>query len=152
MSDPVQFESATPRFALPLLFAGQAQKEFFVNEALLRADLLLQCVVEAEVQAPPTAPTAGQAWLVGDAPEGVFAGHTGAIAGWTNDGWRFVAPREGSRVFDRSRLCFRLYSGSWRSPSSPTPAVGGTVVDSEARGAIAAILEALAASGVIAAT
>ncbi len=44
MSDPVQFEGATPRFALPLLFAGQAQKEFFVNEALLRADMVLHGV------------------------------------------------------------------------------------------------------------
>jgi Protein of unknown function (DUF2793) len=151
MSDPIQFESATPRFALPLLFVGQAQKEFFVNEALLRADLLLHCVIEGEVQTVPAAPVAGQAWLVGDDPQGSFAGHAGAIAGWTNDGWRFVAPRDGVRVFDRSQLCFRLHAGSWRLPASPAPASGGTVVDTEARAAIASILDALTEAGLVAA-
>lgn len=150
MSDPIQFETVTPRFALPLLFAGQAQKEFFVNEALLRADLLLHCVVEGRTQTPPAAPTAGQAWLVGEAPEGAFVGHGDAIAGWTNDGWRFVAPRDGLRVFDRSEICFRLYSAGWRLPASPAPATGGAVVDTEARAAIASILGALAEAGLVA--
>ncbi|MET0180032.1 MAG: DUF2793 domain-containing protein [Novosphingobium sp.] len=151
MSDPIQFESATPRFALPLLFVGQAQKEFFVNEALLRADLLLHCVIEGQAQTPPSAPVAGQAWLVGGNPSGAFAGQAGAIAGWTNDGWRFVPPRDGLRVFDRSEDCFRLYSGGWRLPASPAPATGGTVIDTEARAAIAAIVAKLAEAGLVAA-
>ncbi len=62
MSDPIVFETATAKFELPLLFAGQAQKEFFVNEALSRADLLLHCAIEGETAAPPPAPQAGQVW------------------------------------------------------------------------------------------
>lgn len=38
MTEPVVFTSASPRFAIPLLFAGQAQKEVFVNEAHLRTE------------------------------------------------------------------------------------------------------------------
>lgn len=149
MSDPIQFEGATPRFALPLLFAGQAQKEFFVNEALLRADLLLHPVIEGEVQSPPPGPVAGEAWLVGDAPLGAFAGQAEAIAGWTSAGWRFVAPHDGLRVFDRSEQCFRLYAGGWRAPTGAEAPTGGTTIDLEARAALVALIEVLANAAVI---
>src|SRR5688500_6166183 len=121
MSDPLIFENRTPAYGLPLLFTGQSQKEFFVKEALLRAELLLHCVIEGEVQAPPLAPTAGQAWLVGNAPEGGFTGRAGAIAGWVDGGWRFIEPRDGLRIFDRSTNSFRLFSGTWRHPQAPLP-------------------------------
>ena len=53
MSDPVLFESASPRFALPLLYSGQAQKEIFVNEAFSHVDALLHCSIEEEMASPP---------------------------------------------------------------------------------------------------
>ena len=40
MSLPVDFDTATARHGFPMLVAGQAQKEFFVNEALARIDAL----------------------------------------------------------------------------------------------------------------
>lgn len=150
MSDPLPFDDATPRFALPLLFAGQAQKEFFVNEALLRSDLLLHCAIESETSAPPPSPLPGQAWLVGGAPEGDFAGHPGELAGWTEAGWRFVKPRDGLRVFDRSRGSFRVYIGAWLAPVAPTPPTGGATVDVEARAVLAAIVEKLVETGLLA--
>ena len=151
MSDPMPFESTTPRFALPLLFAGQAQKEFFVNEALLRTDLLLQCAVEGRVPSPPTAPVAGQAWLVGAPAAGAFAGYEHAIAAWTEGGWRFFAPIAGMRVFDRSLRAFRLFvDGAWRSPGAVAAPAGGGTIDAKARATLTQVLERLAEAGILA--
>jgi hypothetical protein len=41
MSDPLTFENSSPRFGLPFLYVGQAQKEFYVNEALARHSIAL---------------------------------------------------------------------------------------------------------------
>ena len=70
--------NATARFALPLLHAGQAQKELFHNEALVLADGLLQPCVEAlGLDTPPPSPAPGQCWIVGDSPTGAWAGFGG---------------------------------------------------------------------------
>ena len=150
MSDPITFDSVTPRLALPLLFAGQAQKEFTVNEALLRADLALHCTIEDEVAAPPTSPVAGQAWLVATAPTGAFAGHAAAVAGFTANGWRFIAARSGLRVYDKASLCFRHYTDSWQLCVVPATPSGGTTIDQEARAAFGNLLAKLVSAGILA--
>ena len=150
MSDPLPFESATPRFALPMLFAGQAQKEFFVNEALLRADLLLHCAVEGRLASEPAAPSAGRAWLVGAPASGAFLGHEHEIAAWTEGGWRFFAPVDGLRVFDRSLGAFRVFiTGAWDEPAPVAPPTGGATVDVEGRAALTRVIDKLVASGVL---
>jgi hypothetical protein len=162
--------NATARFALPLLHAGQAQKELFHNEALLLADALLQpCVEAVGVDTPPAEPVAGQCWIVGDVPAGAWAGSAGALALWSEGGWRFAAPREGMAVWVAGEeLVARRVSGAWhlgrlaaaqlvidgeqvvgpREPAIDEPD-GGSVVDGEARAAIEAILQALRAHGLI---
>ncbi len=150
MSDPIPFDNATPRLALPLLFAGQAQKEFTINEALLRADLALHCTVEGEVAVPPPAPLAGQAWLVAANASGAFAGHTSAIAGFTAGGWRFIAARPGLRVYDQASACFRHFTTAWQRCVAPATPSGGTTIDEQARTAIASLLEKLVTAGILA--
>jgi len=150
MSDPIAFDDTTPRLDLPLLFAGQAQKEFTVNEALLRADLAIQCVVEGERDDPPPTPVPGLAWLVGATPSGEFAGHAAAIAGWSEAGWRFVAAAVGLRVFDKSAACFRHYDGAWRLPALLAAPSGGATIDAEARAALVNLIETLADAGIFA--
>ena len=132
--------------------AGQAQKEFTVNEALLRADLALHCTIEGEVAAPPANPLAGQAWLVATAPTGAFAGHAAAVAGFTANGWRFIAARTGLRVYDKASLCFRHYTDSWQRYVVPATPSGGTTIDKEARTAFGNLLAKLVSAGVLAAS
>ncbi len=162
---------ATPRLGLPLLAAGQAQKEVYHNEALTVIDALLQPAVETVGDdAPPPAPAEGQSWLVGGAPTGVWAGHANALATWTGGGWRFGPPREGMSIWVSDRgLWARWSMGAWtlgivaataveigglqvvgsRQAAIPEPA-GGSSIDDPARAAIGAILAALRGHGLIA--
>lgn len=161
----------TPRFALPLLAAGQAQKELFHNEALMTLDLLVQATAETLGDtAPPKAPGAGQSWIVGLDPTGAWSGQAGTVAGWTDGGWRFVPPGEGMRLWVRAAGQFADYrAGGWQlgriaaaalsiggvqvvggqQPAIADPATGSTV-DQAARTTLHAVLEALRAHGLIA--
>ena len=165
MSDDI-----TPRLALPLLQPGQAQKETTHNEALALLDLAVQAsVLAVGTDAPPANPLAGNAWIVGTAPTGGWVGQARAIAGWTSGGWRFVAPRDGMAVWSvADGQVARFASGAWtigvlagsrvsiggvdvvgtRQPAIPDP-VGGTVVDTQARATIIAILSCLRGHGLI---
>ena len=148
MSVPLTFDIASPRFSLPLLFAGQAQKEVFVNEALAITDALLHCAIEGEADAPPGSPSDGDAWLVGLAPNGPWTGQEGRIACWQAGNWLFVQPRDGMRVLDRSSGQEIRFHGIWRRPSVPLEPSGGSVVDSEARAAIQQLIAALRLTGI----
>lgn len=151
MSDPIQFDSTTPRFGLPMLFSGQAQKELFVNEAHALVDSLLHSAIEGIAAAPPASPADGANWLVASGPSGAFAGQTGKLACRQAGNWLFVAPRDGMRVLNRATGQEMRYFGSWKIPARPAAITGGTVIDSESRAAIVAILSAMESAGLIAA-
>lgn len=135
------------RLNLPYLEAGQAQKEWTHNEALALIDIAVQASVEAVgVDAPPVSPAAGACWIVGATPVGAWAEHAGAIAGWTEGGWRFVAPRVGMAAWSRAdATTARFAEARWRlDRSAPVPApAGGATVDAECRAAVAAMLAAM---------
>lgn len=161
----------TNRLALPLLAAGQAEKELAHNEALLRLDIATQSVVEsAGLAAPPSSPVAGRCWIVAAGASGGWTGRDGAIAGWTDNGWRFVLPAPGWRAWVADRGHAMRYDGAgWiddearsggyfvagdqvlsaRQAAIGNP-VGGVTPDGEARVAISSILAALRAHGLIA--
>ena len=160
---------ATPRLALPLLAAGQAQKEITHNEALARLDLAVHgTVIAFAAEIPPEAPLPGQCWILGDAPQDAWSGHGGEVAGWTEGGWRFVPPCEGMRLWLGESDGFALFSGgNWRLGRTygrlfvegvqvigPRAAAimepsGGTVVDAEARASILAVLNVMRAHGLV---
>lgn len=150
MPDPIVFTSTSPRHALPLLFAGQAQKEVFVNEALALADALLHPAVEGEINDPPVTPAEGESWLVGAMPTGAWEGRAGALACFQAGNWIFAAPRDGMAALDRSTGQRILFRSGWQRPATPAEPVGGATVDLEARAAIVDLIGALVAGGFLA--
>lgn len=148
MSDPLIFDSATPRFGLPLLFAGQTQKEVYVNEAHALADAILHCAVNGELAAPPASAAEGDCWLVAASATGPWAGQDGKIASRQGGNWLFIAPRDGLRVLDRSTGQDRRYHGAWRQAALPVTPNGGSTIDAEARSAIAILIESLRQAGI----
>lgn len=149
MSDPISYSFATPRLGLPLLFAGQSQKEVTVNEALSKIDMLLTGAVDGTLANPPESPLIGSSWIVGSGPTGIFAGRTDQIAGWTDGGWRFIQPTVGLRVYDRELAVIRLFSGGWNEVVAPSAPAGGAIIDVEARACLAALLGTLIETGII---
>lgn len=160
------------RLGLPLLAAGQAQKEVTHNEALALADMLIQPVVQSVAPASvPATPAAGECWIVGSSATGAWSGHDGELACWTGGGWRFAAAFEGMRIWSLADGVFvHRTATAWDTGQEHVDALfvrgekvvgergaaianptGGSVVDGEARTAVASILGALRAHGLIAA-
>lgn len=149
MSDAISFTSTSPRFGLPFLFAGQAQKEISVNEAHALADMLLHPAIVAEQGDPPASPEEGQCWLVGTEATGVWAGHEGEIACLQSGTWLFAAPRNGMSIFDEETAQLRRFHDGWHSAAPVNSAENGTIIDTEARTAISGLIAALMAAGIL---
>ncbi|MCP1468709.1 hypothetical protein J3E64_000376 [Sphingobium sp. OAS761] len=160
----------TPRWALPLLFAGQAQKELFHNEALATIDALLHGRAEsADLPEPPAAPEPGQCWIVAEGGMGDWAGRDGDVACWTDGGWRFTVPAAGLTldIGDRDHGLFHdgvewrasavrddgFYLDDQRIVGERQDAIagpeGGAVIDEEARSSINMVLAVLRVHGLI---
>jgi hypothetical protein len=159
---------ASARFGLPFILPGQAQKEFYHNEALALLDAALHpAVEEGPIATPPGAPAEGQSWIVGESATGAWGGQEWRIATWTAAGWRFVAPVPGMLAWNLDAGCWLTWSGTgWsdgelaasalhvdgqqivgpRLAAVPTPS-GGTIIDVEARAAIDALTATLRSHG-----
>lgn len=148
----------TSRLELPLLVAGQGQKDITHNEALVALDALLHArVVSREISVPPSAPAAGDCWLVAAGASGAWAGGDGRLACWTAGGWRLLALPEGASLWVSDEAArVRKVSSGWAVEApigapvdAVASAVGGVVVDEEARAVLHSLLERLQQLGLI---
>ena len=149
MPDPIHFVSTSPRHRLPLLFSGQIQKEFAVNEAHALTDALLHLAIEGEASAPPVTPAEGDCWLIHAPASGAWEGQDGMLACRQSGTWLFATPRDGMRAFNRATGQDWRYADGWQVAAPIAAPVDGAIVDSEARSAIGAILQALATAGIL---
>jgi hypothetical protein len=99
--------SETPRLALPLIAAAQAQKHVTHNEALGLVDALVHLAVKDRgLAAPPAGAETGDRHIVAAGASGAWAGHGGHVAEREEGTWRFLVPRAGwlAWVEDERRL------------------------------------------------
>ena len=158
------------RLGIGYLQAAQIQKEATVNEGFAAIDIAVSAAIDSFLlDTPPASPAIGSCHIVGGEPGGAWAGHALALAGYTEGGWRFIAPVDGLAAFDKASGQFAVFTaGSWeigdvraaklsiggdqvvgaRQAAVADPA-GGTVVDAEARDAIVAILARMRQHGLI---
>lgn len=149
MTNPISFNARTARHGFPTLVAGQAQKEFYVNEALGRMDALLHPAVEGHAASPPASPQAGECWIVAASATGDWLGHDDKIAAWDGVQWTFCEPVAGMQVHAKSSASVRVYIGGWQAAQMPQAAAGGSTIDAEVRTALDALLQQLSALGIL---
>ncbi|WP_426165808.1 DUF2793 domain-containing protein [Sandarakinorhabdus sp. DWP1-3-1] len=159
----------TPRHRLPLLSAGQAQKEITHNEALTVIDRLLQVGVATRgLGSPPGSPTPGLSYIVDSPASGIWTGQEGKLASHDGFGWIFTDPVRGCLAWIVDEGVFSVFDGAWSTGGWPAsglaiggrqvlaapavvvaPPTGGAVVDAEARAALAALIAALQGQAII---
>ena len=148
MPDPL-FESRTPRLELPLLFAGQSQKEGFVNELAARLDAAVHGAIEADLAVPPANPLDGQCWLVAAGASDDWHGQAGKVAARQAGNWLFLTLRDGMKLLNRANGQEIRFNNGWKAALRPAAVAGGATVDAEARIAIAALGAVLTTAGII---
>lgn len=117
--------TTSPNFGVPLVAPQQNQPEITHNEALLLMQGAWGGVINAGINTPPGSPVEGDAYIVGAAPTGAWAGRANRIAVRIGGSWRFLpgnAPdgspiamgsrQVGLTVFDRATGLFRTWNGS----------------------------------------
>jgi hypothetical protein len=159
---------ATPRLALPLIAAGQAQKDVTHNEAVLALDRLVALVVASRsLTVPPATPPSGACYIVPSAGGAAWGHPAGTLMYWQDSGWLAASPRDGQIVLLDDEEVMLVRHGDWQArwptagltingrtllaatPAMIVPPSGGGTVDSEARATLTSLLTALQQQGII---
>ncbi len=105
----------------------------------------------ASVPAPPASAVDGACYRVTAPATGTWAGKEDRLAILVAGEWHFIAPAEGMTVFDRAAARIVIYRSHWQPASVVAVPAGGTVIDAEARAALAALITSLQIMGLLAA-
>lgn len=137
--------SNTVDFGIPYLPGLAQQPAVLEREGLTMIQALLNGVIDRDVNIPPSNPDEGDAYIIGAAPTGQWAGHANQITVWSDFGaggaWRFIPGRDsagavitmgvrqaGMRVYVRAESTLVIWDGTnWTAYSaggSFTPIAG----------------------------
>ncbi|WP_310498865.1 DUF2793 domain-containing protein [Sandarakinorhabdus sp.] len=158
----------TTRLRLPLLAAGQAQKEITHNEAIAQLDRLMHItVISRELTSPPAEPDAGDSYIVPFSGTALWGAPAGTLMSWDGFGWQATTPITGMVAYVVTDAATTIFAAGWQAgwpvshlmigaravlgatPASVVPPNGGAVVDAEARAVLGMLLAALSAQGII---
>ncbi|MEO0462313.1 MAG: DUF2793 domain-containing protein [Pseudomonadota bacterium] len=148
MAQPLTFPSTTAHFALPLLFAGQAQKEMTLNQAIAMVDALLRGSTAGSSNSPPADPAEGAIYRITPTASDAWLGKEDHLAIFIADTWQFVAPLAGMRLYDIADGKLMLFDTEWKSADDLAVPQGGSVIDIEARSLLADLIEQLKKVGI----
>ncbi len=103
----------TSKLQLPYILTAQAQKEVTHNDALNLLDMFTRPVVqEVNVNTPPSSPTVGDCYIVGDAPTDDFIGQENSITCYTQNGWLFASAFKWLDVVNAADQTRYVFDGS----------------------------------------
>jgi Protein of unknown function (DUF2793) len=123
-------------FGIPYLPGAEQRPAILQREGLTTIQALLNGVIDRDVNIPPSNPDEGDAYIIGAAPTGQWAGHANQVTVWADFGaggaWRFIPGRDsagavipmgarqaGMHVYVRAESALVIWSGSaWASLSS----------------------------------
>jgi hypothetical protein len=159
----------TPRLGLPLIAAGQSQKDVTHNEAVLALDRMVALAAVSRTQlAPPVTASPGEIQIVPAGGAAAWGHPEGSLAQWQGAGWQSQMPRNGQLALVEDEGLMLLYRNGWQAlfpvlglqidgrtvlaapPVAISSPAGGTTVDVEARVVLNALLSALVDQGIIA--
>lgn len=146
----------TPRLALPLIAAGQSQKDVTHNDALLALDRLVALAAQSATEAvPPANPADGAVWIVPTAGVAAWGQAAGTLMHRQGEAWIAEPPRDGQLAVVNDVGQLLVHAGGWHAVrrvgalSALTLPAGGAMVDAEARAAVASIRTILQVHGFV---
>jgi hypothetical protein len=159
----------SPRLALPLIAAGQSQKDVTHNEAVLALDRMVALAIASRsLAAPPADPAPGEIHIVSAAAATAWGQPAGALVQWQSPGWLALTPPDGQMALLLDENLVLIRRDGWQPlwpvaglaiagrqvlaapPVSIAAPSGGGTVDGEARATIAALIAALQQQGILA--
>lgn len=149
MTETIAFPSSTTHYDLPLLFSGQAQKEFFVNQSFAIIDGLSRHAVESAQNEPPAVATEGQCFRITEPAQGSWSDREDDLAIMIGGAWHFISAGEGMTIFNIAENRKEIFKSTWLTAVEQSPISGGTNIDAEARTAIAEIVSELKKFGIL---
>ncbi len=158
----------TPRLALPLISAGQSQKDVTHNDAVLALDRLVALRAASRSEAvPPASAAIGDVQIVPATGAAAWGQPAGTLMHWQGDGWLPEGPRDGQMVLVADENVMLVHRGGWQdlwpvagltvggrallaAPAvAMLPPTGGGTVDAQARAAIADLIVILQQQGIL---
>jgi hypothetical protein len=146
----------TPRLALPLIAAGQSQKDVTHNDAVLALDRLVAlAVLSASALAPPASPPDGGVWIVPAAGATIWGQPAGTLMHRQDEAWIAALPHDGQVAYVAENGLLLVHAGGWQivrrmgTPMTVELPSGGGTIDAEARSALASLISIMEHHGFV---